>query len=152
MSKSVSLTGSDVTKINNRLLTDLADGDAVTLTFPNDISNIKTGKEGNAIFAKNETGNQAEVVIRVLRGSADDRYLNNELNALKNDFSGYVLLNAEFIKKVGDGQGNITHDTYLCTRGMPAKQVEAKTSSEGDTEQSVSVYTLRFAYCERTLG
>lgn len=152
MAKSFSLTGSDVIKINNRVLSDLADGDAVTVSFPNDISNLKTGKNGNSIYAKNETGNQVDVVVRVLRGSSDDRYLNNELNMMKNDYSGYVLLNAEFIKKVGDGQGNITNDTYLLTGGMPSKQVEAKTSAEGDTEQSVSVYNIKFAYCERTLG
>lgn len=152
MSKSVSLTGNDVIKINNRIFSDLADADAVTLTFPNDLAVVKTGKNGNAIYAKNETGNQAEVVIRVLRGSSDDKYLNNELNMMKNDFSGYVLLNGEFIKKIGDGQGNITNDTYLCTGGVPSKQVEAKSSAEGDTEQSVSVYTIRFAVCERTIG
>ena len=152
MSKSVSLTGNDVIKINNRIFSDLADADAVTLTFPNDLAVVKTGKNGNAIYAKNETGNQAEVVIRVLRGSSDDKYLNNELNTMKNDFSGYVLLNGEFIKKIGDGQGNITNDTYLCTGGVPSKQVEAKSSAEGDTEQSVSVYTIRFAVCERTIG
>ena len=139
---SVSLTGSDVIKINNRVFSDLADGDAVTVTFPNDIAALKTGKNGNAIYAKNETGNQVD----------DDRYLNNEINMLKNDFSAYILLNAEFIKKVGDGQGNITNDTYLLTGGIPSKQVEAKTSAEGDTEQSVSIYNLKFAVCERTLG
>lgn len=149
---SVSLTGSDVIKINNRVFSDLADGDAVTVTFPNDIAALKTGKNGNAIYAKNETGNQVDVVIRVLRGSNDDRYLNNEINMLKNDFSAYILLNAEFIKKVGDGQGNITNDTYLLTGGIPSKQVEAKTSAESDTEQSVSIYNLKFAVCERTLG
>ena len=149
---SVSLTGSDVIKINNRIFSDLADGDAVTVTFPNDIAAVKTGKNGNAIYAKNETGNQVDVVIRVLRGSNDDRYLNNELTMLKNDFSAYILLNAEFIKKVGDGQGHITNDTYLLTGGIPSKQVEAKTSAEGDTEQSVSIYNLKFAVCERTLG
>ena len=152
MAKSQSLTGTDVIKINNRILSDLADADAVTLTFPNDIAVVKTGKNGNAIYAKNETGNQAEATIRVLRGSSDDKYLNNELNTMKNDFSGYNLLNGEFIKKIGDGQGNITNDTYLCTGGVIGKQVEAKTSAEGDTEQSVSIYTIRFAVCERTIG
>ena len=71
---------------------------------------------------------------------------------MKNDFSGYILLNGEFIKKIGDGQGNITNDTYLCTGGVPSKQIEAKSSAEGDVEQSVSVYTIRFAVCERTIG
>lgn len=152
MAKSFSLTGSDVVKINNRIFNDLADGDAATLSFPNDLAVVKTGKNGNAIYAKNETGNQAELTIRVLRGSSDDRYLNNELNAANNDFSGYTLLNGEFIKKIGDGQGNITNDTYLCTGGVPARKVEAKSSAEGDTEQSVSTYVIRFAYCERTIG
>ena len=44
MAKSCSLTGSDVVKINNRIFNDLADGDAATLSYPNDLAVVKTGK------------------------------------------------------------------------------------------------------------
>ena len=92
------------------------------------------------------------LIQNALLGGAAMVSYGSEINMLKNDFSAYILLNAEFIKKVGDGQGNITNDTYLLTGGIPSKQVEAKTSAEGDTEQSVSIYNLKFAVCERTLG
>lgn len=152
MSKTVSLTGSDTLKLNLRVLADVADGDFATLTFPNDLADLKTGKNGNSIYAFNETGRQVELVIRVIRGSADDKWLLNQLNVMKNDFASFVLLNGEFIKRVGDGAGNITSDTYLLTGGIFSKNIETKSNAEGDTEQSVSVYTLRFANCDRTIG
>ena len=150
--KAVSLTGADTCKIGNRILSDVADGDWANLTFPNDLTEVKTGKNGNSIYAFNETGRQVQLELRLLRGSPDDKWMMNLLNNMKKDFSAFVLLNGEFIKRVGDGQGNITNDTYLVTGGVFGKMVEAKTSAEGDTEQSVSLYTLKFSNGERTLG
>src|ERR1700674_5263266 len=108
----VALTGADTIQINSQVLQDLADGNCVELTFPNDIAQVKTGKNSNSIYAFNATGQQCEVKVRVLRGSSDDQYLNNLLQAQQANFSGTTLMNGQFIKKVGDGQGNITSDTY----------------------------------------
>lgn len=150
--KSVSLTGNDTLKLRDRVFADFADADYATLTFPNDIAALKTGKDGNTIYALNETGRQSELVIRVLRGSSDDKFLQNLLAAQRNDFSGFVLMEAELVKRVGDGQGNITTDTYLSTGGVFTKNVEVKSNAEGDTDQSVSVYTIMFGNNTRTLG
>lgn len=146
-----SLTGSDTVIINNYLFTGVADQNWVELTFPNDIAAVKTGKNGNSIFALNETGKQCEVKIRLLRGTKDDSFLNNLLAQQQNNFAGTVLLQGQFIKKVGDGAGNITQDTYIFSGGIFTKQVEAKTNSEGDIDQSVSVYTLKFTNSPRVL-
>lgn len=140
----VSLTGADTIQIDSRVLNDLADQDAVKLTFPNDIAAVKASKNGNTIFAFNETGRLVEVELRVLLGSADDKYLNSRLQEMKNDFSGFILVNASFSKRVGDGAGNMSTVVYQCTGGVFKKQVEAKTSTEGDTEQSVAVYMINF--------
>jgi len=147
----VSLTGSDTINIGDRTLADLADGDVVTLEFPNDIANVKTGKNGNAIYGLNETGRQSEVKIRVIRGSADDKYLNGLMVQQQANFAGFILLNAEFIKKTGDGLGVQTSDTYILSGGVFTKQVGAKTNVDGDTEQSVSIYTLKFTNSPRVL-
>lgn len=152
MAQSLSLTGNDTLKLRDRVFADFADGDYAVLTFPNDIAALKTGKDGNTIYALNETGRQAELVIRVLRGSSDDKFLQNILAEQRNDFSGFVTLEGELVKRVGDGQGNITTDTYLVTGGVFTKNVEVKSNAEADTDQSVSVYTIAFGNNTRTLG
>ena len=147
----VTLSGSDVILINTRNIVDLADGDCVTLDFPNDIAALKTGKNGNTIYSLNETGNQCEVKIRVLRGSADDKYLNNLMVQQQANFAGTVLNFGEFIKKLGDGEGNITNDTYILQGGIMTKQIPGKNNVEGDTEQSISIYSMGFAKAPRIL-
>ena len=64
----VALSGNDTLTINNYLLTGQADGNVVELTFPNEIMNVKTGKNGNSIYGFNTTGQQCEVKCRVVRG------------------------------------------------------------------------------------
>ncbi len=147
----ISLSGSDTVVINNRSLADLADGNCVELTFPNDIANLKTGKNGNSIYGLNESGRQAEMKLRLIRGSADDKFMNGLLANQQLNFAGTVLLIGQFIKKVGDGQGNITSDTYITSGGVFSKQVEAKTNVEGETEQSVAIYTIRFSNAPRAI-
>jgi hypothetical protein len=145
------LSGNDTININNRILVDLADGNCVELTFPNDIANVKTGKNGNSIYALNETGKQSEMKVRVLRGTADDKFLNNLLSQQQANFAGTVLIIGQFIKKIGDGQGNITQDTYVMSGGVFVKQIEGKTNTEGEVDQSIAMYTIRFSNAPRIL-
>lgn len=148
---SASLTGSDTITINNRVLVGLADGNCVELTFPNDIANVKTGKNGNSIYGLNEMGKQSEAKIRILRGSADDQFLNGLLAQQQANFAGTILMIGQFIKKAGDGQGNITSDTYIMSGGVFTKIPEAKMNVEGETEQSVTIYTIKFSNAPRAL-
>ena len=147
----VSLTGSDVIIINNRVLSDLADGDAAMLAFANEIATLKTGKNGNSIYALNQTGRECDVTLRVIRGSADDKFLNNILALQNQDFGSFVLMSGEFIKKIGDGQGNISNDTYIMSGGIFNKIPEAKSNQEGDVEQSVVIYNVKFSSAPRVL-
>lgn len=148
---SVALSGADTVTINNRVITDLGDGNVVELTYPNEIASVKTGKNGNSIYGLNETGRQCEVKIRVIRGSSDDKFLNNLLVQQQGNFAAFPLMIGEFIKKLGDGAGNITSDTYVLSGGVFTKQVEGKNNVEGDSEQSVSIYTLKFSNAPRAL-
>jgi len=141
----VAMSGNDTISINNTVLTDLADGDCVMLTFPNEIASVKIGKNGNAIYGLNTTGQMSEVKIRLIRGSADDKFMNNLLTQQQLNFAGFALMIGEFVKLIGNGQGNIQNDTYIMSGGIFLKPVEAKTNVEGDALQSVSEYTLRFA-------
>jgi hypothetical protein len=147
----VSLTGQDTVTFNNRIITDLADGDCVTLEFPNDIANLKTGKNGNAIYAINETGKQCEVKLRIVRDSPDDVFFAGLLTQQQLNFPGTVLLIGEFVKISGDGAGNLSNDTYILSGGIFTKQVNAKSNVEGDTAQSVAEYTLRFSNAPRAI-
>lgn len=147
----IALSGSDTITINNHLFADLADGNCVEMTFPNDIANVKTGKNGNSIYGLNETGKQCEVKLRVVRGSNDDKFLNSLLSQQQANFAGTVLMIGSFIKKLGDGQGNILSDTYIMSGGVFTKIPEAKTNVDGESEQSVAMYTLKFSNAPRVL-
>jgi hypothetical protein len=148
---SIALSGNDTISINNVVLVGLADGNCVEMTFPNDIANVKTGKNGNSIYGLNESGKQCEVKLRVVRGSGDDKFLNNLLAQQQANFAGTVLMIGQFIKKIGDGSGNITSDTYIMSGGVFTKIPEAKSNVEGETEQSISMYTLKFSNAPRVL-
>lgn len=147
----VALSGSDTITINNHVFADLADGDCVELTFPNEIASVKTGKNGNSIYGLNESGKQAEVKIKVLRASDDDKFLNALLAQQQLNFAGSVLLIGQFIKKIGDGQGNITSDTYVMSGGVFNKQVAGKTNVEGNTDQSIAEYMIKFSNAPRSI-
>lgn len=150
MSK-VAMSGNDTIIINNRSLTDLADGNCLELTFPNAIANVKTGKDGNSIYGLNASGKQAEVKIRIIRASADDKFLNGLISQQQANFAGFALLTGSFIKKIGDGSGNVTSDTYILSGGIFEKQIEGKSNVEGETEQSISMYSLKFSNAPRVL-
>ena len=148
----VALSGKDVAILDNRLLTDLADGDAVSITYSGDIMNVKKGKDGNTIYSANESGTVVDFEIRVIRGSADDKFLNNKLTQQRANPAGFILMAGEFIKKIGNGLGKITNDTYILSGGVFTRMVDGKTNSEGDTEQSVSIYKGQFSNAPRAIG
>lgn len=147
----VALSGNDTVVLNNRNFSDFADGNIVELTFPSDIAQVKTGKNGNSIYGLNTTGLQCELKMRLVRGGADDQFMNNLLVQQNANFAGTVLLQGQFIKKIGDGAGNITSDTYILGGGVFTKQVEATSNVEGDSAQSVSVYMMKFTNSPRAI-
>lgn len=146
----VSLTGSDSTilsklGVQDRVMKDFADGKCVQIEIPNNLVEIKAGKDDNAVFAYNAAGNISNVTMRILKGSPDDKFLNSEISSFKNNRPGYVLLSGEFIKKVGDGKGNITNCIYKFSNGVIQKYPVAEEDVAGDTEQAISVYVISFA-------
>jgi hypothetical protein len=146
------LVGSDTIKINQRLITDSPHGEVAKVTYETDLASVKTGKNGNTIFSQNASGFAASMELKVLRGSADDKFLQSLLTAYRANPTGYVLINAELVKRIGDGQGNVTADTYVLTGGIPSKQIEVMSQVEGNVEQAVCAYMLKFAYSERAIA
>lgn len=148
---SVSLTGNDSISINGRVLADFADGDIANLDFPNNLVEAKTGKNNNTIYAFNATGRVVTATVRLIRGSSDDKFLNSEMNSFINDPASYLLLESEFIKRVGDGQGTITQDVYRLSGGVIHKLPTVKENVEGDVESAVVVWEIQFANTDRTI-
>ena len=151
---SFSLTGDDQIFLNvaNNLTNDLADGDAVTITIPNDLVNIQVGKNGNAIYAKDENGNRFDMEIRVLRGSGSDNDLLTKYLSQRANFSGSKFITGQFIKHFGDGDGNVQAYTYTVGGAMIRKAPEMKSNVNGDTEQSVTVYSISGVISDINIG
>jgi hypothetical protein len=121
------------------------------LDYPNEIASVRIGKNGNAIYGLNEMGKMASVKMRVIRGSADDKFLLSLLTQQQANFAGTVLAIGTFTKLLGDGKGNIANDTYIMAGGVFKKQVAAKTNVEGDSQQSEAEYEIDFSSAIRAL-
>lgn len=145
------LSGSDTTIINDRVFNDFADGDCSVIDPQGEIATIKKGKNGNAIFAQDERGTMAKHMLRLIRGSADDKFLLNLQTQQIANFASFPLMSGEFVKKIGDGRGNVAGDTYVTAGGIFIKLVPAKSNAEGDTAQSVSVYEIMYAKIARVI-
>jgi len=149
---SVSLTGKDTHLINGRVLADFGDGDIGNIDFPNNLVEGKVGKNGNVIYALNSTGKTCTYTIRVLLGSDDDKFFNSEMNRYLQDPASYTLMDGEFIKRVGDGQGNVNNVIYILDGGIIQKMPNVKENVEGDTEQTLSVWQIMFANTDRAIA
>jgi hypothetical protein len=149
----VAMSGNDSVIMNGRIFRDFGDGDFAQLEFPNEIAQVKTGKNGNSIYSINESGKQASLKLKVIRGSADDKYLQQLLN-LQNipaNFPATVLSTGTLVKNIGDGQGNVSQDTYVLSGGIFTKIPGAKSNAEGDVEQSTVMYEMKFSNAPRVL-
>lgn len=148
-----SVTGSDSLLINEKSLTnDLADGSVIEITYQNDRVGISTGKNKNTVFADNRTGGNAVLTLRLMRGSATDKWLNGLSAAQDKDFVSFELMRGMFTKRIGDGQGNVSFDNYTLLGGAFQKYPEVQENNQGETEQGVSIYTIIFADCSRALA
>ena len=146
------LTGSDSITINLRPLSCLADDDVSSISFPNEICTVATGKNRNTVYALNESGNNAEMTLRVLMNSSDDKFLNGLLAAQQADLPSFTLLTGSFTKRVGDGNGKVSYNTYPLQGGVFTKLPDVKDNVNGDKEQAVITYNLKFALAPRVLA
>lgn len=151
MSKT-SLTGKDTIIIAGRVLNDFADGDTCKLDYPNDLSVMKTGKNGNTIYAYQYSGLQCTVELRVLLGSSDDAFLNGLLSLFNQNPPAFTLMTGEFVKNIGDGDGDIIPVSYVMSGGAFKKQVPAVENADGDTNQAIAMYSLHFSNAPRSVG
>lgn len=144
------LTGNDVVIINDIPVTDFADNTIGTLDVPSNLFEMSTGKNGNTIFALDEKGNNATLTLRILMSSGDDKRFNGMIPKSDN-FASTVLANGSVVKQVGDGNGNISFNTYLLQGGMIQKKPNVSIDVAGNTDQAVVEYVFAFAKAERAI-
>ena len=151
MGASYALTGSDTIIINDVPLKNFADGDIGTLEIQNDLFALSTGKNGNSIFAYDEAGRNATLTVRILMSSNDDKRLNGLVPEHEN-FASTILINGSVVKMIGDGQGNISYNTYLLKGGMVQRKPNMSSNVNGETAQAIVEYTIQFADAERSIA
>lgn len=145
------VTSDDSLTLAGRVFVDFANGDVTKVDFPDNLGDSITGKNGNGIISRNRKGDNSTLVLRLLRGSSDDQFMQNLMNAALLNWTGQTLLTGEFVKQLGDGQGNISRDVLSFSGGYFQKQVAAMENVEGQTEQGASVYSLKFIGTARSL-
>ena len=148
---SFALTGNDTCVIGGIVFRDVADADWFTMTFPNELANAKTGKNQNVLFASNSMGQQGEAVLRLIRGSDDDLALDSLLQQQLQDFASFEVLEGQFVKRVGDGQGKTKNIIYNTLGGVLEKIPGATSDASGNVEQSIATWTLKFGNNSRAI-
>lgn len=148
---SFNLVGNDTISINSRNLADFADGKIGSVTFPNKIASIKTGKNGNSIIAQDTQGFNGELELRMMMGSADDIFLTNLLALQQANLTTFVMMSGQLVKNVGDGSGNLVQNVYQLQGGTFSHIPEVESDVAGNTDQGVVVWKLQFTFTQRTL-
>ena len=145
------LIGHGVFILDGTILTDVADGDYASLAFDSDLMNMKISKDGNAIYAVNETGNLVKTTLRIQIGGGTDSFLNSKLQAMKADPASFTLMAGSYSVRVGDGLGKTKDVVYQMSNGIFKRWPNAKVNAEGDTEQAVAVWTIDFLNQSRSI-
>ena len=144
------LTGSDTTIIYGRNLTFFGKGDVVKCDYPGDFVKVEQGKNGNTIYATDNSGFLAKLTVKVLRGSPDDVFLSSIVATAAQDLPSFVLGNGTFVKRIGQGNGSIVYDTYVLGGVCPTKKQPASENTDGDPEQAQVMYEFTAAASGRS--
>lgn len=166
----VRVTGNDIVQIGlsafasdsdstANVITSFADGDYARVTFPNDIMNFTIGKNRNMIAAYNAMGTLAELELRLLRGSKEDKFLQDQFPTFASEQLNYHFIYAKIIKDLGTNisdtvTGNVTriNEIYTLDSGIISKAPEIISNVSGSTDQGVVVWQIRFAEFKRTVS
>ena len=145
------VTGNDTLVLNGNVFNDMATGTVTEITFPNELVNVKTGKNKNSIIALNQQGYNGVLVIKLNRGSADDQFLANILANMLGNFVATPLISGSFTKQLGDGAGGVTNDVYSLAGGVISKIPGAMENVEGEVAQAETTYNIKFTNCGRSI-
>jgi hypothetical protein len=148
MSRIDTYSGNDVIEIDDRLITDFADGDVAVLTFPNQKISKFSGDEGNTITVENANGRQAQLQLRILQNSRDYQYLKLRMSQQDADLVSMAKLTARFTKITGDENGKTTKDVVSCYGGNFVNNVQLTKGKNGNVEAGVAIFAILFSRAE----
>ena len=161
MANQLRVTGNDIVQIGLSAsglttITSFADGDYARVTFPNDIMNFTIGKNRNMLAAYNAMGTLAELELRLLRGSKEDKFLQDQFPTFASDELSFSFVFAKVIKNLGVSNEGATASTieeiYTLNNGIISKAPEIVSNVSGSTDQGVVVWQVRFAEFTRTVS
>lgn len=161
MANQLRVTGNDIVQIGLSAsalttITSFADGDYARVTFPNDIMNFTIGKNRNMLAAYNAMGTLAELELRLLRGSKEDKFLQDQFPTFTSDSLSFSFIFAKVIKNLGVSNEGATastiEETYTLNNGIISKAPEIISNVSGSTDQGVVVWQVRFAEFTRTVS
>ncbi len=142
----LTVTGMFNGKMTTQNFTTLADKSVVHMDFPNELWNIAIGKNKNAIFSFIQKGNLSEMDLRPLLGNADHAFLLAQITQAQNNPPGVILLTGTFSKILGDGAGNPIRVNYTLSGGVVSKLPPLTENVEGETDQGVGMFKLKWAF------
>lgn len=162
MANQLRVTGNDIVQLGSSAtglttITSFADGDYARVTFPNDIMNFTIGKNRNMLAAYNAMGTLAELELRLLRGSQEDKFLQDQFPTFASDELKFSFIYAKIIKKLGTNIGGTSgvvgiDEIYTLNSGIISKAPEIVSNVSGSTDQGVVVWQIRFAEFTRTVS
>jgi hypothetical protein len=139
------LSGSDTLQIQGRTITSVCSGDWAKLTFPNETTQMDIGKNGNTVYAYDFRGEQAQFELMLLRGTDDDAFLQSLFVPMRQDFASFLLLQGQYIKRLGDGAGNLRREIAKLQGGVFSKRIETMSNAQGEPKQAIALWTMKWA-------
>lgn len=143
------LTGNDTTIMFGRNFTNFGKGEVVKWDYPGDFVKVEQGKNGNTIYATDNSGFLAKGTVKLLRGSPDDVFLSAIVSDAQADLPSFDLGNGTFVKRIGQGDGTVVYDTYQLAGICPTKKQPAMENTDGDPEQAQVMYEFTAAASNR---
>jgi hypothetical protein len=130
--------------LNGLPVTDLAEGDYITMTPVNPLTSRVNSANGGVNIAKRFDGDVYDMTVRVQRESDSDVFLNN---AVRQDVP--VLIEGS-LKEAYLKDGNPAVESWQLESGSITTQpTETKNNTDGN---SVMEYTIQFRSAKRNLG
>jgi hypothetical protein len=131
--------------LDGNSIVDLGTEQYASITFPNDLTVLEIGFNGNAIYGRNEAGEEVELQIVALVGGDFDKYITNWNSIWKKNPALTKLLTLQVTLQIGDGSGTASTTVYRLSGGFVKKYAEVNVNATGAKEQGQRNYTLGFS-------
>lgn len=129
--------------LNGRTIEDTPEGDVFTIAYQNDISTQTQGTNGGLVAKERTDKDMALVTIRLLRYSADDAFMTNQINqSAISVFNGSLKVN--FVRDGVDGV-----ETHTLSNGtLQSRGDNTVNNTDGEDIQE---YVIQFGQAVRSL-